>query len=183
MLFNSISFLFFFAVVYLIYWAIPERARKNFLLLSGIFFYSLFSLSFSIHFLFIVGINYFLYRQIILKSDKNWPVRTAVILNVVNLGFFKYFYFFNQVLADLTGYPVFQSIPDLIHIALPMAISFYSFQMIAAAVDTKRNPPNEFINIQGLLFICGILSCFDCGTYYEDPGFFSKSEISETRQR
>lgn len=43
---------------------------------------------------------------------------------------------------------MFQKIPDIIHIALPMAISFYSFQMIAAAVDTRRNPPSESIPIR-----------------------------------
>lgn len=150
MLFNSISFLFFFAIVYLTYWSIPEKLRKNYLLLSGVVFYSLFSLPFAIHFLVIVGINYYLYRKIISKPEKNWHVRIAVVLNVINLGSFKYFYFFNQVLSDLTGYPVFQKIPDVIHIALPMAISFYSFQMIAAAVDTKRNPPlpGEVISIR-----------------------------------
>lgn len=141
MLFNSISFLFFFAFIYLFYWSIPENKRKDFLLLAGIAFYSLFSLTFSLHFLIIVGINYILYRKIIRYPKANWPVRTAVLLNVVNLGFFKYFYFFNTVLSDATGYPIFQKIPDFIHIALPMAISFYSFQMIAAAVDTKRIPP------------------------------------------
>jgi D-alanyl-lipoteichoic acid acyltransferase DltB (MBOAT superfamily) len=172
MLFNSISFLFFFAVVYLIYWSIPERARKNFLLLSGIFFYSLFSLSFSLHFLLIVGFNYLLYRQIILKQEKNWPVRTAVLLNVANLGFFKYFYFFNQVLADLTGYPVFKSIPDFIHIALPMAISFYSFQMIAAAVDTKRNPPREFISIRDYYLFVVFFPVLIAGPIMRIPDFF-----------
>lgn len=148
MLFNSITFLFFFAVVYLVYWSIPERYRKDFLFLAGLVFYSFFSVAFSIHFLVVVGLNYYLYRRIIDKPTQDWPVRTAVVLNVVNLGFFKYFYFFNKVLADATGYPFFQEIPNLVHIALPMAISFYSFQMIAAAVDTKRTPPSKIIPIR-----------------------------------
>jgi D-alanyl-lipoteichoic acid acyltransferase DltB (MBOAT superfamily) len=141
MLFNSISFLFFFSFVYIVYWSIPEKNRKAFLLLAGIVFYSFFSLSLSFHFLITVGINYGLYRLIINLKDKKWPLRTSVILNILNLGFFKYFYFFNRVLADATGYPFFEDITSIIQIALPMAISFYSFQMIAAAVDTKRNPP------------------------------------------
>jgi alginate O-acetyltransferase complex protein AlgI len=141
MLFNSISFLFFFSFVYLVYWSIPLKARKGFLLFAGIVFYSLFSWSFSIHFLLTVGINYLLYLAIIDNKESKTPLRLAVVLNILNLGFFKYFYFFNKVLADTTGYPFFQNLPNIVHIALPMAISFYSFQMIAAAVDTKKNPP------------------------------------------
>ncbi|WCL49002.1 MBOAT family O-acyltransferase [Leptospira sp. GIMC2001] len=147
MLFNSIPFLFFFAFVYLIYWSVPSTFRKKFLLIAGIVFYSLFSLSFAIHLLSIVGLNYILYRAIISKPDRKWPVTIAVLLNILNLAFFKYFYFVNQILADATGYPFFQEIPNIVHIALPMAISFYSFQMIAAAVDTKRTPPETTIPI------------------------------------
>lgn len=154
MLFNSISFLFFFSFVYLVYWSIPEKNRKAFLLLSGIVFYSFFSWALSFHFLITVGINYFLYRGIIRFKDEKWPLRTAVILNILNLGFFKYFYFFNRVLADATGYPFFEGISSFVHIALPMAISFYSFQMIAAAVDTKRNiPPKPVSAFDYYLFV------------------------------
>ena len=147
MLFNSISFLFFFSFVYLVYWSIPLKARKGFLLFAGIVFYSLFSWSFSIHFLLTVGINYLLYLAIIDNKESKTPLRLAVVLNILNLEFFKYFYFFNKVLADTTGYPFFQNLPNIVHIALPMAISFYSFQMIAAAVDTKKNPPLKSIPI------------------------------------
>ncbi len=148
MLFNSIFFLFFFSAVYVIYWLLPEKKRKDFLLLAGIVFYSFFSVGFTIHFLAIVGLNYFLYRKIRMNPGSGLFVRLAVILNTINLGFFKYFYFFNRVLADITSYPFFRELPSAIDIALPMAISFYSFQMIAAAVDTYRDPSSEEIQIR-----------------------------------
>lgn len=176
MLFNSISFLFFFAIVYLTYWSIPERGRKNFLLVSGILFYSFFSFAFALHFLVIVGINYYLYRKIIDLPNSSWPVRTAVVLNVLNLGSFKYFYFFNQVLSDLTGYPVFQKIPDIIHIALPMAISFYSFQMIASAVDTHRNPPEKIIPIRDYFLFVVFFPVLIAGPIMRIPDFFPNLE-------
>lgn len=78
----------------------------------------------------------------------------SILFNCINLGFFKYFYFFSRVLADLTGYPFFQEIQGVIHIVLPLAISFYSFQMIAAAVDAARNPNIETISLKGyFLFV------------------------------
>ncbi|GBF50239.1 acetyltransferase [Leptospira ryugenii] len=105
----------------------------------GIAFYYIFSPILTLHFLAVIIVNYGLYLNI-----KNNPSRKnvtiAVVLNLINLGVFKYFYFFNRVLADLTGYPFFQKVPDLIHIGLPLAVSFYSFQVIAFAVDTYRNP-------------------------------------------
>ncbi|MDF3821236.1 MBOAT family protein [Leptospira sp. 96542] len=138
MLFNSIPFLVFFSVVYLAYWAIPQKYRKYFLLLSGVGFYAYFSLFLTIHFLIVISINYYLYLQIHKNNTKFW-VTLTVTLNLINLGFFKYVYFFSKVLFDITDYPFFQNVPNLIHITLPLAISFYTFQVIAAAVDTYRD--------------------------------------------
>ncbi|MDZ4725362.1 MAG: MBOAT family O-acyltransferase [Leptospira sp.] len=147
MLFNSIPFLIFFSIVYLFYWAIPKQHRKNFLLLAGITFYAYFSYILTIHFLLVIGINYFLYHQIRAKRTK-FLINATVTLNLINLGIFKYFYFFNRVLADITGFPFFQSIPTLVHIVLPLAVSFYTFQVIAAAVDTYRDPTKPLVNVR-----------------------------------
>ncbi|TGK38669.1 MBOAT family protein [Leptospira gomenensis] len=155
MLFNSVTFAIFFAVVYIVYWNIPKRNRPDFLILSSAFFYVWFSWIFFLHFIGIVLLNFFLYRKIKTASETSgkWMV-VAVLLNCVNLGFFKYFYFFSRVLADLTGYPFFQEIQGMIKIVLPLAISFYSFQMIAAAVDAKRNPQGETISLKNyFLFV------------------------------
>jgi D-alanyl-lipoteichoic acid acyltransferase DltB (MBOAT superfamily) len=71
---------------------------------------------------------------------------------VGNLFFFKYFYFFSRVLFDLTGYPFFKDVPLHIQIALPLAVSFYTFQMIAYTVDlykekeTKLRPFEEYLS-------------------------------------
>ncbi len=147
MLFNSIPFLIFFSVVYLFYWGIPKQYRKNFLLLAGILFYAYFSVALTFHFLAVIAINYILYRKIKNKPEK-LLISITVTLNLVNLGVFKYFYFFNRVLADITGYPFFQSIPNFIHIVLPLAVSFYSFQVIAAAIDTYRDNSKPLVSIR-----------------------------------
>ncbi|XDD48768.1 MBOAT family protein [Leptospira sp. WS92.C1] len=155
MLFNSVTFAIFFAVVYTLYWLIPKKNRPDFLILSSAFFYIWFSWIFFFHFLLIILLNYLLYVQIktSTKHSKKWMI-TAVLLNCINLGFFKYFYFFSRALADLTGYPFFQEIQGVVHIILPLAISFYSFQMIAAAVDAGRNPEGEIISFKGyFLFV------------------------------
>jgi len=136
MLFNSIPFLFFFALVYTLYWTFPNSFRKPFLLFAGLFFYGSFNLSFLIHFILIISFNYYCLIQV--SKKKQYWLKIGVIANIINLGFFKYFYFFNRLLADLTGYPFFENVPQIIHIALPLSISFYSFQAIASLVDQAR---------------------------------------------
>ncbi|TGN19447.1 MBOAT family O-acyltransferase [Leptospira idonii] len=146
MLFNSIPFLIFLSVVYLFYWGLPRSYRKPFLLFSGLSFYAYFSLAFTFHFLAIIAINYLLYRKLHETKGKFW-IRFTVSFNLINLGFFKYFYFFNKVLADLTHYPFFEKVPGLVHIVLPLAISFYSFQVIAAAIDTYRDNSKPLVSV------------------------------------
>ncbi|WP_061224828.1 MBOAT family O-acyltransferase [Leptospira weilii] len=155
MLFNSVTFAIFFAIVYVIYWSVPKKNRPNLLIFSSMFFYVWFSWIFFLHFLLVILLNYFFYLRIKTsqKNSKRWMI-ASILFNCINLGFFKYFYFFSRVLADLTGYPFFQEIQGIIHIVLPLAISFYSFQMIAAAVDARRNPNIETISLKGyFLFV------------------------------
>lgn len=144
MLFNTIPFLIFFTIVYFIYWNIGKRFKYDFLILAGAAFYYYYSPIFLLHFLIVICINYFFYYQIF-NGNKSLFVKIAVIFNLLNLGFFKYFYFFTGVLNDITGSLFFKDASEgrWIHITLPLAISFYSFQMIACAVDTYRNKEGE----------------------------------------
>ena len=144
MLFNTIPFFIFFTIVYLIYWNIGKKLKYDFLILAGAAFYFYYSPLFLLHFLFVIALNYYFYFQIY-KGNKNLFVKIAIIFNLLNLGFFKYFYFFTGVLSDITGSLFFQNASEgrWIHITLPLAISFYSFQMIACAVDTYRNTEAE----------------------------------------
>lgn len=171
MLFNSIPFLIFFSVVYLFYWAIPKEFRKVFLLIAGISFYAYFSLALTLHFLIVITINYLLYRKIQSKPTKFW-IGLTVSLNLINLGFFKYVYFFSKVLADLTGYPFFAQVPNLIHIALPLAISFYTFQVIAAAVDTYRNPKLPTVKVEDYFLFVAFFPVLIAGPIMRMSDFF-----------
>tara|TARA_B100001939_G_scaffold348210_1_gene374088 strand:+ start:16624 stop:17937 length:1314 start_codon:yes stop_codon:yes gene_type:complete len=100
-----------------------------------------------VHFLSIVLLNYFLVVQIRKSPAKKGWLIALVTLDAGNLFFFKYFYFFLQILQDITGIALFQreAFNELLisefsvkGIILPLAISFYTFQLIAYAVDTYR---------------------------------------------
>lgn len=178
MLFNSIPFLIFFSVVYLTYWALPKSFRKYFLLISGITFYLYFSVYLTIHFLAVIAFNYLFYRKIQSvgnEKSKFW-VGLTVSLNLFNLGFFKYIYFFSRVLADITDYPFFSQVPNLIHIALPLAVSFYTFQVIAAAVDTYRDPSKPTVKVLDYFLFVAFFPVLIAGPIMRMSDFFPNLE-------
>ncbi len=73
------------------------------------------------------------------QAEKKIPLTIAVVLNVLNIAFFKYFYFLAEILGVFIGEPnLKEATMSKIHIILPIAISFYTFQIIAYLVDYYR---------------------------------------------
>ena len=134
MLFNSILFLAFFAFVYVIYWNLRGKSRQVFLLLASIAFYAVWGLQkegwwglrWTLHFLGMAGFNYVLTRLMFRNPDSLKPIATiAVIINLLNLGIFKYFDFLRRILLDL-GVSLPREATEF-SLFLPLAISFYTF--------------------------------------------------------
>jgi len=145
MLFNSILFLAFFAVVYFIYWNLTGKSRRALLIFASIIFYAAWGLQregwwglrWTVHFLLMASMNYLLIRAMLVHPGwKKALIRLIVILDLSNLGIFKYFGFLREILLDL-GVHLPQEVRDL-SIFLPLAISFYTFQMMAYAIDVHR---------------------------------------------
>jgi D-alanyl-lipoteichoic acid acyltransferase DltB (MBOAT superfamily) len=136
MWFNSIDYFFFFLVVYISYWATPPKFQKYILLFSSFFFYAYWSLSFFIHFFAITSISYLFVVKLRQNKSKAF-LFFGVGINLANLLFFKYSQaIINGILKDNPSPPpYFASLPEII---LPLAISFYTFQILAFIVDTYR---------------------------------------------
>lgn len=146
MRFTTAGFLFFFVAVYLLFWTLKGRQRLYLLLVSSVIFYAGWSVAFAIHFVAMVTINYYFAHRIAATRKKSF-LWTILIINFANLFFFKYFYFALKVLFDLTGSGLFTSeqFNSLLYqltgessITLPLAISFYTFQLTAYVVDVYR---------------------------------------------
>ncbi len=148
MIFTSITFLLFFCIVYLVYWAISSfKGKEVWLLLASMVFYASWSLPFFFHFLFIVLINYFFLQKVYQKQSKKW-MQVSILVNLVNLGFFKYFYFLIDIISDVTSIPLNQQLASSsFKIILPLAISFYTFQIIAFTVDVYKGKFQEPISL------------------------------------
>ncbi len=150
MIFNSIPFLILFSITFLVYWNVENSKKKHILLLSSVLFYLYFGVYVTIHFLLVVTINYLFSQQLFTKKQKGESttseIRIIILLNVLNLCVFKYFYFFMDSVYFITGYEEVKEASKSISLVLPLAISFYTFQLIAIQVDIHRNKITEKIS-------------------------------------
>lgn len=127
MLFSSIEFLFFFLPLSLIlYFAVPRRLRNVILLAVSLVFYGWGEPLYVLLMVATVVADYLFGLLVARRHSRAWLI-TAVICNLALLGFFKYYDFF----ASLVGLP-------LLGLALPVGISFYTFQALSYVVDVYR---------------------------------------------
>ena len=135
MLFSSIPFLFYFLPVVLLLYAISPRKLKNFtLLVCSLVFYAWGEPRLVVLMLVTVLIGYVLglLTERFPKCKKLFLV-LSLTLSLGFLGYYKYVDFFITNINNVTGL----SIP-LLKVALPIGISFYTFQLLSYNVDVYR---------------------------------------------
>ena len=135
MLFSSITFLYCFLPLVLgIYFLVPEKFKNMVLLISSLFFYGwgepkfLLLMMITIVFGYMMGILTEKYPE-----KKKIYLSMAVIFDLGALVFFKYADFFIDSVNSVTGLSL-----ALIRIALPIGISFYTFQILSYNIDIYR---------------------------------------------
>ena len=135
MVFSSLPFLFLFlTVVLLVSHILPFKFRNFFLLLANLVFYAYGE---PVYVLIMIGsilVNFF--AGLLMDKQSTQGRRRAVlivgiILNLAALGVFKYAGLF---VDTLRGIPAFSSLPA-VEIALPIGISFYTFQAVSYLID------------------------------------------------
>ena len=148
MLFSSLSFLYYFLPCVLILYFIAPRSLKNSVLLfSSLFFYAWGEPKTVLLMLLAILCGY-IFALLIERCRGRRLSRLFLILSIAVsagiLGFFKYADFFIQNFNALTGL----SLP-LLRVALPIGISFYTFQLISYTVDVYRGVParRNFIDL------------------------------------
>lgn len=146
MLFNSLTFFIFFAIVFLLYLALPHRGQNRLMLAASYLFYGAWDWRFLFLLMFTTTTD-FLIGQAIAgaaspRARKSW-VAASAILDLGILGFFKYFNFFVDSFAVLLETLGFHASLPLLRIILPVGISFYTFQSMSYVIDVYRGvlPP------------------------------------------
>ena len=138
MLFSSITFLFLFLpVTVLIYYLVPQKTRNLVLLIASLFFYAWGEPVYVVLMILSILLNFFCGKDI--GEKRADPVRAkrslifAVVMNVLILGFFKYYGLLMETLNVLFPYEI-----PYRELALPIGISFYTFQELSYLIDIYR---------------------------------------------
>ena len=134
MVFSSLFFLFLFLpVTMLLYFLVPKKAQNAVLLIASLFFYAWGEPIYLILMLLSIAANYAFGLLLEKDREKDSPYRKlnlalAVIWNLAGLFFFKYYGLMERT---------FRFLPAL-NIALPIGISFYTFQVLSYVIDVYR---------------------------------------------
>lgn len=150
MVFSSAIFLFYFLPIVLVaYFLINAKFRNILLLFASLFFYSWGEPKNIILMLLSIVVNYFaaifVYRSSNKKSIQRLIFLLAIMFNIGMLLVFKYTDFF---IKNINA--VFNKEFPLKHIALPIGISFFTFQSLSYVIDVKRQKvavQKNFINL------------------------------------
>src|SRR5690554_1016423 len=142
MLFNSLDYALFLPTVFLLYWFVFNKSLKNqnsFLLFASYFFYACWDWKFLALIILSTLINYYLGKWIsATPQNSKFFLWVGIILNLVILGFFKYYNFFIENFIEM--FRIFGTELNItpLKIILPIGISFYTFQGISYLTDVYR---------------------------------------------
>ncbi|WP_457746217.1 MBOAT family O-acyltransferase [Sulfurimonas sp.] len=158
MLFNSYEFIFIFLPIsFFIYFFLLEKrlitGAKAFLVFTSLFFYSWWNISYLPLILISMLFNYTIGNSlnenfVKVKIHKKSLLIFGILANLALLGYFKYTDFFLENFNLLFGDSV-----SLLNLALPLAISFFTFQQIAYLVDSYRGETAEYDFLNYALFV------------------------------
>jgi len=144
MLFNSIEFVIFLPMVFMLYWFVANRSvqGRNLLVIAASYvFYGWWDWRFLSLIILSSVVDFAVGRQ--LGSTENERQRRSlltisVLLNLGLLGFFKYYNFFVESFIDAFATLGVTLQASSLNIILPVGISFYTFQTLSYTIDVYR---------------------------------------------
>lgn len=155
MLFHSLEFAIFLAIVFVVYWFILNknlRWQNLFLLVASCVFYGWWDWKFlSLIFISII-VDYFVGIKIHETDDKRkrkYWLWVSLAVNLGMLGFFKYYNFFIESFVEAFASVGVNLQARTLNLILPIGISFYTFQTLSYTIDIYRKrlkPTTNFIN-------------------------------------
>ncbi|MGB5792730.1 MBOAT family O-acyltransferase [Poseidonibacter sp.] len=160
MLFNSYEFIFvFLPITFFIYFYLNHKrltiASKGFLVFSSLFFYSWWNITYLPLILISMLFNYVIGNSLnkeIVENKKSFSKKSilifGIVCNIALLGYFKYADFFIENFNFAIGTNV-----NLLHLLLPLAIYFFTFQLVAYLVDSYRQETKEYDFLNYALFV------------------------------
>ncbi|MEM8950714.1 MAG: MBOAT family protein [Pseudomonadota bacterium] len=149
MLFNSYEFLLLLSVTLALYYLFEgAKQRVAILILASLTFYGWWNYIYLALLLGSVLCNFWISRLLVGQGRKGLWLAIGIVFNLALLAFFKYADF---VISSINILPAADL--ALLHIALPLAISFFTFQQIAFLVDQYKSKPAFYRFTDYLLFV------------------------------
>lgn len=143
MQFTTFEFALFFPIVVILYYIMPRKVRRIWLLLASFYFYMSWNPIYAVLILASILITFFCGIALEKQPQEAQGRRKSILLIslLLNLGilvFFKYFYFlYDSVDYIVSIFGTSLAKPKL-DIALPVGISFYTFQALGYTIDVYR---------------------------------------------
>ena len=140
MVFSAPLFLFLFLpIFFLFYYLFPQRFKNTILLIFSVLFYTWGAPEFVVFFMVSIVADFMITRQMAMAPDdkrRSWLL-LSLILNISLLGYFKYANFFVDSCTTLFSW-LGVELSDWKRVALPIGISFFTFQKISYTIDLYR---------------------------------------------
>jgi alginate O-acetyltransferase complex protein AlgI len=154
MIFTEFRFLGFFLLVFGVHWVLRgANLRKSWLLLASYTFYAAWDWRFlgliwlSTIVDYVAGIRI---ADAPSQRSRVWWLRLSLVANLGMLGFFKYCDFFLESTASLLNSIGFEANLPVLHIILPVGISFFTFQTMSYSLDIyykRLLPTRSFLDM------------------------------------
>jgi alginate O-acetyltransferase complex protein AlgI len=141
-IFNSVQYVAFLAVVLLAYWQLPRRGQNVLLLVASYVFYGAWDARFLILIAVSTAVDFVVGQQLGVadtpdRRRRGWLL-VSVVVNLGILATFKYAGFFTESFAAMAATVGWDVSPIVLSIVLPVGISFYTFQTMSYTIDVYR---------------------------------------------
>ena len=184
MVFSSIFFIFCFLPPFLLlYYLVPEKFRNILLFIGSLIFYAWGDPIYVVLMLFSSFFNYYMALEIDhLDKDPKGRKKNlifTVTINLLILGFFKYWGFLLDTFSTITGISIAH--PQL---ALPIGISFYTFKNLSYILDVSKkkvSPQRKFLTYAVYSTMFPHMSAGPIVRYADIEGQLTRRSISLTR--
>lgn len=140
MLFNSFSFFIFFPIVTGLYFLLPSRFRWALLLIASCVFY----MAFIPKYILILGVTItvdYIAGIMIERSEGTRRKKYLIISIISNIGFLAFFKYYNFATDNLNTLFLWLNLAyaiPLLHIILPIGLSFHTFQAMSYTIEVYR---------------------------------------------
>jgi D-alanyl-lipoteichoic acid acyltransferase DltB (MBOAT superfamily) len=141
MVFNSLLFAVFLGVVLLLYYRLPHRWQNHLILVGSYVFYAAWDWRFLSLLWISTTVDWWAGLHLDESRSPAYRKRVLFLSCLFNLGFlgvFKYYGFFVDSFVDLAAWFGWHPNIHLLHIVLPIGISFYTFQSMSYTIEVYR---------------------------------------------